>query len=211
MRTYVLTDRLTYLLEYACLLIRLGDALNARHIFEELLTVSTQDTPRAKDRQSDPDMNLDMSTSELLNLWLTHCLKYLSTGELLALIESLSTQYQEPILDAFLGITQLSFGQYAEALPYLEEAYRDEGLFGGDYSACLWSLGQRDQAINILLDCLERSPHEVDLYYQIVLYLSEESRPDEAYTFYLDLITLAPDYEERPELDELVLKSIIRH
>jgi tetratricopeptide (TPR) repeat protein len=205
------SDRSTYLLEYACLLLRQGDLLNARKFFEELIELVTS---KKVDNIGDEGSGLqaiEMSKSDLLSLWLSHGLQYLSAGEAHTLAERLVIQYPEPITEVFVGLTQLALGRYGDALPRLEEGYRIEGLFGGDYSACLWSLGQRDQAINILLECLEASPHEVDLYYQVVLYLIEASRNDEAYAFYLDLITLAPDYEEREALDNMMHTLMIRH
>ncbi|MAD61625.1 MAG: hypothetical protein CMH49_08990 [Myxococcales bacterium] len=153
----------------------------------------------------------DTSVSELLHLWLAQSLNECDLSDSLALAERLSKRYSVRIVDAYKGLALAAHGQSAIALPLLEMAHEELGILSGDYAQCLWTLGQREEAINILYSCLSDHSHEPEYYVSLVKWLTELKRFQEAYPLYLDLITLAPKHEAQTELKNLMNTELVYH
>ena len=75
----------------------------------------------------------------------------------------------------------------------------------------MWTLGQREEAINILYSSLSDHSHEPEYYISLVKWLTELKRFQEAYPLYLDLITLAPKHEAQTELKNLMSTELVYH
>ena len=129
----------------------------------------------------------------------------------MSIVEEQRARYEYSFLDGFLGAGYASLGRYGEALSLLEGIYNEAESFGGDYAACLWSLGQRERAIYVLHECAERHPQETEYLVQLVSYLVSEKRPLEAYDYLIKLIMIAPHHEERASLEERVDEQLERH
>ena len=153
----------------------------------------------------------DTSVSELLHLWLAQSLNECDLSDSLALAERLSKRYSVRIVDAYKGLALAANGQSAVALPFLEMAHEELGILSGDYAQCLWTLGQREEAINILYSSLSDHSHEPEYYISLVKWLTELKRFQEAYPLYLDLITLAPKHEAQTELKNLMNTELVYH
>ena len=221
-------ERFNYLQNLACILVKQGDHSYAQHIFEVLITQVYEEAQNElatlELEQDNNSVNLDRihleelkveafdtSVSELLHLWLAQSLNECDLSESLSLIDELSQRFSARILDAFKGLALAANGQSALALPLLEMAHEELGLFSGDYTQCLWTLGQREEAINILFASIAHQTNETEYYVSLVKWLVELKRFQEAYPLYLDLITLVPDHEARSELEQLIRMHLVYH
>jgi len=107
---------------------------------------------------------------------------------------------------AFLGGIYLDQGDFEQAVEHLERAGREDSSVQQNLAWALWQLGEREQAISILRDAIERSTEDGQLYSLLGSFLFEARHFEEA----LLVLERAVDLSAEPDKELYLLGSTFR-
>jgi Flp pilus assembly protein TadD len=114
---------------------------------------------------------------------------------------------------AFLGISYVRTGRFADAIPQLERALRldSRSAASENYLAgTLMAIGDSRAALSHIRRATELAPHDAHLQFNLAKMLADAGRPEDAFVAYLRALSIDPEFAEAHQQVGVLLFSVNR-